>query len=58
VALAAPTEVERGQWYFQRYVSRLLDYPDKDAAVVGSPDSLIVGSSAVMARDVGEQTAG
>jgi hypothetical protein len=35
-----------------------LDRWDKDAAVVGSPDPLLVGSSAVMARDVGEHTAG
>jgi polyphosphate kinase 2 (PPK2 family) len=142
VALSAPTELERGQWYFQRYVSRLpsageivlfdrswynragvervtgfctseeyqeflgavvefermlvarqwklspMDLAslhrwdeytaakeamfhrthsdhapwtivranDQDADVVGAPDPLIVGSSAVMARDVGERT--
>jgi hypothetical protein len=41
-----------------RHVRHLLGYPDTDAAAVGSPDSLIVGSSAVMARAAGEQTAG
>jgi polyphosphate kinase 2 len=49
---------KRGRVEAMRHVLHLLAYPDKDAAVVASPDPLIVGSSAVMARDVGEHTAG
>ena len=46
---------KRGQVEAMRHVLHLLDSPDKDADVVGAPDPLIVGSSAVMARDVGER---
>jgi hypothetical protein len=49
---------KRGRVEAMRHVLDLLDDPDKDPAVVGSADPLIVGSSAVMARAVGEHTAG
>jgi polyphosphate kinase len=49
---------KRGRVEAMRHVLHLLDYPDKASTVVGHPDPLIVGSSAVMARDVGEHTAG
>src|SRR4051812_31529085 len=45
---------ERGRVEAMRHVLHLLDDPEKDHGNVGAPDPLIVGSSAVMARDVGE----
>jgi hypothetical protein len=47
--------LQRGRVEAMGDVLHVLDDPDKDADVVGAPDPLIVGSSAVMARDVGER---
>ena len=45
---------KRGRLEAIRFVLHSLDYPDRDPAVVGSPDSLIVGPPEVVAADAGE----
>jgi len=45
---------KRGRVEALRHVLSLLDYPDRDHAVVHAADPLIVGSSTEMVRDVGE----
>jgi polyphosphate kinase 2 (PPK2 family) len=45
---------KRGRVEAIRFVLSRLDYPDKDHAVVGVPDPLIVGPPAVVSADAGE----
>ena len=45
---------KRGRTEAMRFVLNRLDYPDKDEAVVGSPDPQIVGPPDVVAADAGE----
>jgi polyphosphate kinase 2 len=46
---------KRGRLEALRFVLDQLDYPDKDLAVVGRPDPLLVGPPEVVASDAGEQ---
>ena len=48
VALDKPTEIEKGQWYFQRYVLHHLPYKGKDIPRIGNVDPLIVGRANVL----------
>jgi len=45
---------KRGRLEAMRFVLDLLDYPEKDDAVVGQPDPMIVGPPSVVSREVGE----
>ena len=45
---------KRGRTEAMRFVLNQLDYPDKDAAIVGSPDPAIVGPPDVVPADAGE----
>ena len=45
---------KRGRLEAMRFILHLMDYPDKDVAVIGEPDPLIVGPPTVVAADAGE----
>ena len=45
---------KRGRLEAMRFITHLMDYPDKDVAVIGAPDPLIVGPPTVVAPDAGE----
>jgi hypothetical protein len=47
---------KRGRLEATRFVLDQIDYPEKDPAVVGRPDPLIVGPPFVVSPDVGERT--
>jgi len=49
---------KRGRLEAIRFVLQRLDYPDKDAGLVASPDPLIVGPPTVVASEAGETSAG
>ncbi len=53
-AIVRSNDKKRGRVEALRHVLSLLDYPDRDDAVVHPADPLIVGSSLEMVRDVGE----
>ena len=48
VALEKPSDVEKGQWYFQRYVLHKLPYTNKDLEQIGKLDPLILGRAHVV----------
>jgi polyphosphate kinase len=45
---------KRGRLEAMRFIMHSMDYADKDVAVVGEPDPLIVGPPTVVAADAGE----
>ena len=46
---------KRGRLEALRFVLHQLDYPDKDATVLGTPDPLLVGPPEVIAAEAGER---
>ncbi len=48
VALEKPSDVEKDQWYFQRYVLHKLPYTNKELEQIGKLDPLILGRAHVV----------
>ena len=51
---AKQRQEDRGRIEAIRFVLHGLDYPDRNTALVGSPDPLIVGPPTIVASDAGE----